>query len=192
MAKLLNIEQQTNNKFLNMYNLEYNNEKTGKNFNYFVASRRDKDNLVAVTGDHGKADAAMMFCMYDNGDIALIRQFRPAINSYVYESPAGLIDEGETALETAQREVFEETGLQVLDCYEIIKPSYTSEGMSDESLSIWMCQVDGTPDTSHKEENEDIEVVIVKFNDIMKFVREENVSIKTAMMLMMMHSILKD
>lgn len=32
MAKLLDVEQQTNNKFLNMYNLEYHNEKTGKDF----------------------------------------------------------------------------------------------------------------------------------------------------------------
>lgn len=188
MAKLLNVEQQTNNKFLNMYNLKFHNEKTGKDFNYYVASRRDKDNLVAVTGDHGKADAAMMFCMYENGDIALIKQFRPAINSYVYESPAGLIDADEDAIDTVKREVFEETGLQVLDCYELIKPSYTSEGMSDESLSIWMCNVDGEPDTSHKEENEDIEVVIIKANDILRFVREENVSIKTAILLMMVYS----
>lgn len=192
MAKLLNVEQQTNNKFLNMYNLEYHNEKTGKDFNYYVASRKDKDNLVAVTGDHGKADAAMMFCMYKNGDVALIKQFRPAINSYVYESPAGLIDAGENAIDTVKREVFEETGLQVLDCYELIKPSYTSEGMSDESLSVWMCEVDGEPDTSHKEENEDIEVVTVKAKDILRFLKEENVSIKTSMMLLMMYTILKD
>lgn len=192
MATLKNIEQQTNNKFLNMYNLEYYNEKTGKDFNYYVASRKDKDNLVAVTGDHRKADAAMMFCMYRNGDVALIKQFRPAINSYVYESPAGLIDAGENAIDTVKREVFEETGLQVLDCYELIKPSYTSEGMSDESLSVWMCEVDGEPDTSHKEENEDIEVVTVKAKDMLRFVKEENVSIKTSMMLLMMYAVLKD
>ena len=133
-----------------------------------------------------------MFCMYRNGDVALIKQFRPAINSYVYESPAGLIDAGENVIDTVRREVFEETGLQVLDCYELIKPSYTSEGMSDESLSVWMCEVDGEPDTSHKEENEDIEVVIVKAKDMLRFVKEENVSIKTSMILLMMYAVLKD
>lgn len=185
MATLKNIEQQTNNKFLNMYNLEYHNEKTGKDFNYFVASRKDKDNLIAVTKDHSKADAAMMFCRYANGDVVLIKQFRPAINDYVYESPAGLIDDGEDVTETVKREIFEETGLDVLECHQFIKPSYTSEGMSDESLSVWLCLVDGTPDTSHKEENEDIEVVVLKQNDIKKFLKEENVSIKTAMLLML-------
>lgn len=185
MAKLLKVEQQTNNKFLNMYNLSYLNEKTNKEFNYYVASRKDKDNLVAVTGEHGKADAVMMFCTYKNGDVVLIKQFRPAINDYIYESPAGLIDENEDPIDAVKREVFEETGLQVIECYELIKPSYTSEGMSDENLSIWICEVDGEPNTEHKEENEDIEIVVIKSNDILKFLQNENVSIKTSMMLLM-------
>ena len=42
MATLKSIEQQTNNRFLNMYNLLFHNEKTGHDFNYFVASRKNK------------------------------------------------------------------------------------------------------------------------------------------------------
>lgn len=184
MAILKKVEQQTNNKFLNMYNLSFYNKETNKEFNYFIASRKDKNSLVALHKKLDKADAVMMFCMYTNGDIVLIRQFRPAINNYIYESPAGLIDEGETILEAAKREVYEETGLAVIDCFELVKPSYTSEGISDESVAIYMCLVDGEPTTEHAEENEDIEVVVVKAADIDKFLKEETVSIKTALLML--------
>ena len=43
-------------------------------------------------------------------EIVLQRQFRPPINKVVIEVPAGLVDENETAAESAVRELKEETG----------------------------------------------------------------------------------
>ena len=43
-------------------------------------------------------------------EIVLQKQFRPPINKVVIEVPAGLVDEGETAAESAVRELREETG----------------------------------------------------------------------------------
>jgi len=45
-----------------------------------------------------------------DGDIVLVRQFRPAVETVTLELPAGLIDAGGTAEETAIRELREETG----------------------------------------------------------------------------------
>lgn len=181
MAILKNIEKQTDNKFLNMYNLKYHNDKTGKDFNYFVASRNDEDTLVAKTGDHSKANAVMMIPMFENDDLVLIKQFRPAINDYIYEFPAGLVDENESIEDAMKRELFEETGLNIVDYTRIVKPSYTSAGMSDESLSIYLCDVEGEISTEYKEENEDIEVVVVKMADAKKFIEENNVAIKASL-----------
>ena len=181
MAILKNIEKQTDNKFLNMYNLKYHNDKTGKDFNYFVASRNDEDTLVAKTGDHSKANAVMMIPMFENDDLVLIKQFRPAINDYIYEFPAGLVDENESIEDAMKRELFEETGLNIVDYTRIVKPSYTSAGMSDESLSIYLCDVEGEISTEYKEENEDIEVIIVKMADAKKFIEENNVAIKASL-----------
>lgn len=43
-------------------------------------------------------------------ELLLQKQFRPPINKVVIEIPAGLVDKGETAGETAVRELKEETG----------------------------------------------------------------------------------
>jgi ADP-ribose pyrophosphatase len=43
-------------------------------------------------------------------ELLLQKQFRPPINKVVIEIPAGLVDKGETAGETAVRELREETG----------------------------------------------------------------------------------
>ena len=46
------------------------------------------------------------------GDVLLIRQFRPPIRRLLVEIPAGLLDvDGEDALTCAARELFEETGM---------------------------------------------------------------------------------
>ena len=44
------------------------------------------------------------------GEVLIIRQFRPAVNSYVMEFPAGLNDKGESLEDAARRELIEETG----------------------------------------------------------------------------------
>lgn len=45
-----------------------------------------------------------------DGDMLLVRQYRPAVEQETLELPSGLVDPGETAEATALRELEEETG----------------------------------------------------------------------------------
>jgi 8-oxo-dGTP pyrophosphatase MutT (NUDIX family) len=45
-----------------------------------------------------------------DGKIPIVRQYRPAVERFTWELPAGLVDQGETAAETCRRELLEETG----------------------------------------------------------------------------------
>jgi 8-oxo-dGTP pyrophosphatase MutT (NUDIX family) len=55
---------------------------------------------------HGAAAAAVD----EGGRVCLIRQYRHAVGGWIWELPAGKIEPGEPPLETARRELIEETG----------------------------------------------------------------------------------
>jgi ADP-ribose pyrophosphatase len=55
-------------------------------------------------------DYVCMVALTKDGRIPLVRQFRPIIEKYVWELPAGTVDPGETPEASAVRELFEETG----------------------------------------------------------------------------------
>jgi ADP-ribose pyrophosphatase len=46
-----------------------------------------------------------------SGRIAIVRQYRPAIEQMTWELPAGLVDPGEEPIEAARRELLEEAGV---------------------------------------------------------------------------------
>ena len=79
----------------------------------------------------------------DKSKIVLQSEFRLATNRFVYNFPAGLIDEGETPEEAAKRELKEETGLDLVSIEAILSPSYCAPGTSDEQMKIIVCTVKG-------------------------------------------------
>ncbi len=64
-----------------------------------------------------------------------VMQHRPAINQTTWELPAGLIDEGETPLQAAKRELAEE--VQLTGDLELITQFYTSPGFTNEKLYVF-------------------------------------------------------
>ncbi len=180
--KILGIKKQTNNKYLNMYELNLKNKKENPK-QYFFASRRSDDELACKTKDHTKADGVMIIPITEEGEVVLVKQFRPVIDDYIYEFPAGIIDPGENMEEAAKRELFEETGLTATSYEVFLKPSYTSVGMTDETTAIVKMTVCGEISTDNIEENEEIEVIKVKFNDCKDFAKNNNVSIKGGIIL---------
>lgn len=68
----------------------------------------------------GQADYVQVLCLHENGSIVLVKQYRPVVDQWTLEFPGGLRDGTEPAAETARREVEEETGLSVLQLFELI------------------------------------------------------------------------
>ena len=58
----------------------------------------------------GQNDYVAIVALTPAKQIPIVRQYRPAIESFTWELPAGLVDTGEDPAETCRRELLEETG----------------------------------------------------------------------------------
>jgi ADP-ribose pyrophosphatase len=90
--------------------------------------------------------AAAIVPVTPNGDVLLVRQFRPAIRQAIVEIPAGLLDAGdEDAVTCAARELFEETGYRHASI-EFLGGIYTSAGFADEYVHLFWATTDAEPE----------------------------------------------
>ena len=188
MGQITSIKKQTDNKFLNIYELEIVH-KSGRKGKYFVASRaKDIDNLKISSGKNIPDGVIIYALAGENKDkVVLIRQYRYPINDYIYEFPAGLVEEGEEYSVAAEREIFEETGMKFIpikvpEGYN--RPFFTTIGMTDESCSTVFGYCEGEPSTEHQEDSEEIEIILADKAEVRRILREEKIAIMTAYMLM--------
>ena len=59
----------------------------------------------------GQQDYIAIVALTTDGRIPIVRQYRPALERFTWELPAGLVDKGETPETCCKRELMEETGL---------------------------------------------------------------------------------
>lgn len=69
--------------------------------------------------------------------ILLVRQYRLPAKQYLWELPAGRIDEGENALQAAKRELIEETGYRAKK-WSKLGEFYASPGFLAEKMTIYL------------------------------------------------------
>lgn len=106
----------------------------------------------------------------DDKEVLLIRQFRPPVNGYVIEFPAGLNDRGDTLEDAAKRELLEETGYYAREMI-FLTEGPMSSGASGEILTVFLAkgialnQGQGQG-IGERDETEDIEVLKVPINEL--------------------------
>lgn len=183
MGKIHGAKKLTDKKFLNLYELDAETSR-GQHIPYLVASRAKDTGSLRAVSQKNTADAVAVYATC-NGKLLLLKQYRYAVGDYVYELPAGLVDEGESIYEAAVREVFEETGLQ-LSYREasFSRPFYSSAGMTDETCAVVFGEVSGEINGDHREETEEIEVLLVSPQEAYRILTKEKVCMKTALILM--------
>ena len=118
-------------RFITRYDVDYvtaeGNPKT-----YEMISR--DGNIQSLEDLQNKTPNAVVMILTDeSGELILVnREYRMAMAQWIYNFPAGLIDPGERAEESAKRELWEETGLRLMRIDDVLDNSYSAVGFSNE------------------------------------------------------------
>jgi len=101
---------------------------------------------------HPGASAVVPFLSDPRGEdpqVLLIRQYRYAADGYLYEIPAGRLDQGEAARDCAMRELKEETGCTAKRM-DHLYTIYTTPGFTDEKIHVFMATGLVAGETKHE------------------------------------------
>ncbi len=98
--------------------------------------------------------------------IVMERQYRHAAGQFLWELPAGKLDPGEEPLAGAQRELEEETGYRAKRWKPLVE-YYASPGFLGETMKVYVAE-GLVPGEARPEEDEDIELRLVKLSEILK------------------------
>jgi ADP-ribose pyrophosphatase len=134
--------------------------------------------------------ASAVVAVDERGRVAMVRQYRIAAQSELWELPAGKLDPGEDPLVCAQRELSEETGFTAAR-WEKLTAMWSSPGFCDEVLHIYLAR-DLTAADSHPDEGEFLALEMVPFDTLMEQVMAGTLrDAKTIVGLLMARELLK-
>jgi ADP-ribose pyrophosphatase len=98
----------------------------------------------------GQQDYIAIVAMTPDGKIPIVRQYRPALERFTWELPAGLVDKGEAAADTCRRELMEETGFPAKAVYELGSFAPCTARLSNQLHSFFVAcgsrQADAVPE----------------------------------------------
>jgi ADP-ribose pyrophosphatase len=110
----------------------------------------------------------------DDGRLLLIRQFRYPLRAFILEFPAGKLDSGQTPIETARRELEEETGYAAGH----MQPEFsfcTSPGFCNEVIHLFIA-TNLTRTEQRLEEGEHITVECFTVDECLRMIGEGTVA----------------
>ena len=112
----------------------------------------------------GKGGAVLIVPLLDDGTLLLVREYALGLEDYHLACPKGAVDEGETILEAANRELKEEVGYGARKLT-FIKQLYLSPSYMEHKINVILAE-DLYPETLVGDEPEPIEVVPVQFDEL--------------------------
>lgn len=144
-------------KFLRSVLIGYSDSRTAGE----VPALRDWEAVERVNCDCVVAIVAFTA----DGSVIAIRQFRPPINGYVVELPAGLCESGESPEDAAHRELREETGYSA-GKMKFLTEGPLSSGLSSEMLSVFVATDLTFSGIGTRDETEHIEVLKIPQDEL--------------------------
>lgn len=115
-----------------------------------------------------KGGAVAIVPVKSDGKVVMARQYRIAVEEELLEIPAGLMDPGEEPLETAKRELKEETGYTA-EKWTHLTEFYPTAGFCNEYIHIFLAE-ELTPGETSFDETEYIEVEEYSMDELIEMI----------------------
>ena len=113
--------------------------------------------------------------LFDDGRVLLERQFRYPHRREFIEVPAGKLDPGEPQLETAKRELMEETGYSAGE-WKRIGVIHTAIAYTDEGIDLFVARKLQKDGTAQLDPGEFVETLTVPFDEAIAMVRDGRIT----------------
>lgn len=186
--KFISIKKILDSKFISRYDVLYETE-IGTTKNYEMISRSKDittlEKLQNIPESQYSADAVVIIMHDLSGDKVLLnKEYRMAIGGFVYNFPAGLIDQGEEARISAARELKEETGLDLVEITDVWPMSYSAVGLSNETSIVVIGKASGNFSQSTSAD-EEIEAGWFSKAEVKELLATENFAARTQAYLQM-------
>lgn len=138
-------------KYLSYYEIDYLNLE-GKLKTYEMVSKNH--NLTKDSIGENNTAVIMLAFNKEHDKMIITQEFRMGVNQYVYGTPAGMIDAGESKTEAATRELREETGLELTRIIEILEPTFICAPVTDDIATVIICEASGEIKQSNSPDEE--------------------------------------
>lgn len=112
---------------------------SGKVFNTIVDDVEYESGNRSIREVAEHPGGAVIFAVFPDKKVILIKQHRYPIDKFIYELPAGKLNPNEDPLDCAKRELEEETGYKA-NKWQKLTTIYTTPGFCSEQLHIYMAQ----------------------------------------------------
>lgn len=130
------------------------------NDEFYVLEYPDWVNVIAITED---------------GDFVMEKQYRHGLGKTCYEIPAGVIEEGETPLDAAKRELMEETGYGEGTWRELMTVSGNSSTTNNLSHCFIATNVKKLSEKQQLDRTEDISVCLLTRSQVLDLLVNDQV-----------------
>src|SRR6056297_4106900 len=119
------------------------------------------------------ADAAVILAMDEDNKIYFVKQYRKAIEDYLLELPAGKIDEGESPLVSAKRELAEEIGYTAKNM-DFLFSIYSSPGFSKEKIHVFQAS-NLIKKNADCDDDEFIEIIKIPYEEVLQQIKRKKI-----------------
>jgi ADP-ribose diphosphatase len=139
-----------------------------------------RDTVRLPDGSEGEREyirhpgAVAMVALFDDGQVLLERQFRYPHRREFIEIPAGKLEPGEPHLDTAKRELLEETGYVAAEWTRLCV-MHTAIGYTDETIEVFLARK-LTKKTAKLDAGEFLEVFVVPFEEALAMVADGRIT----------------